>query len=500
MSKKLYKSFGYKAVEIVVHTLLSLLLIPILLNYWDLEVYGSWIAIYAFYNLLQVIEFGHSVYVGNEINRIVHAQLEEAKIVLGSALRANFLIGLIQLAIIFAMYYFGLFSFVLDKSIDDKEVALVLGILFLYKMVIGTYRGLIIKIVNPFGFIYKSFQFSFTEKILEFGILTSVAVAGFSLIELAILWFCVKLVYSVIILRELKNLMPEFFPWWKYGDFKIGIKNLKNSLSYGASNFLNRLGNDGIVLIISAFVGTTFLPLFTATRTIINFGLKLSDFFLNPLAPEVINLHVQKKQAKILDIFKSYWFVSSGLLIIGFTVSLFFIEHIFEFWTGGKLEFSMALYCSLAVILLVQNYGIMITTFFTCINKTTIVLRTSVMRMALFFLIAFLFKNYELYGVLLGLFLSELIVAGVYLPYNMFREFDLTGSEKLKYMVNLLTVLCVAYLYYAIFQEKPIWHVVVSCVPILLLLAYQYTLISQESVGLVYRKFSNLSIFAAKKK
>ena len=95
MIKSLFKSFGYKTVQTVVLTLYSFLLIPILLNYWELKVYGAWIALFTIFNLIQVIEFGHATYIGNQFNAIVKENTEKAKIVLGSALRANFLTGFI---------------------------------------------------------------------------------------------------------------------------------------------------------------------------------------------------------------------------------------------------------------------------------------------------------------------------------------------------------------------------------------------------------------------
>ncbi|MCP4970938.1 MAG: hypothetical protein GY932_10130, partial [Arcobacter sp.] len=149
MSRKLFKSFGYKAVHIIVLVLYSLLLIPILLNYWDLKVYGAWIALYAFFNLIQVLEFGHGTFVGNEFNRIVHTQVDKAKALLGSALRANLIVGFFEIIIIFIIYQFGFLRYLLDSDIDDREVAIVLSILFFYRIIMGSFRGIIVRILNP---------------------------------------------------------------------------------------------------------------------------------------------------------------------------------------------------------------------------------------------------------------------------------------------------------------------------------------------------------------
>ncbi|MCP4971101.1 MAG: hypothetical protein GY932_10955, partial [Arcobacter sp.] len=324
------------------------------------------------------------------------------------------------------------------------------------------------------------------------------AIFGATLIQLAILWFVIKFIYSVIVLIQLKKTLPEYYPWWKYGNFTIGFKNLKKSLSYSTSNFLDRLGNDGIVLVVSVLVGTSFLPLFSATRTIVNLGLKVSDFFLAPLVPEIINFYAKDKKTKILDIFRSYWFVTSVVLIGGFAISLFFIEELFHFWTHNKLQFSLELFSALVVIFLIQNYSKALIKFLTGINKTKIVLLTSIFRISVFFIIVFIFQKQQLYGVLLGLFISELVIASIWLPFNSFKIFSFNIIEKTNFLINLFTVLCFGILLYCNYLKADLWLLILLFIPIVLLTSYQYVLISKDMRRTIFRSLKKLSTFASK--
>lgn len=479
MSKKLEKSFVYKAVHITVLMLYNLLLIPVLLKFWDLQVYGAWIALYVVFNLLQVFELGHSTYVGNEINRIVHEDKDKAQYILGSAVRANFVVSGLQPLIVWIIYKLGLLSFFLDDNIDQQEVINVLLILFAYRLLIGSARSLIQKVLNPFGLIYKFFQYSILETILEFVVLVVAAFTKISLLELALLWFIVKFVYSIFVLIDLKRVLPLFFPWWRTGDFKRGFKDMYVSFSYAASNFLDRLGNDGIVLLVSAFMGTTFLPLFTATRTIVNFGLKLSDFFLTPLAPEMINLYSKAKTGLIENIIKAYWFVSSAILITGFVGSLFVIEWLFGIWTKGKLEFSMELYCFLAFIFLVKNYGKVLVVFFTSINKTRIVLITTLIRIFVIYAFAFAFMQWKIDAILWAMLLAEVAVVTFWLPVFSIRIFNIHGFNRLKFFVNLIIALLVGLFFYLYINSNELLSILTLAV-ILLLLYNQYIMISKS--------------------
>jgi O-antigen/teichoic acid export membrane protein len=478
MSKKLEKSFLYKALHIGVLMLYNLLLIPALLKFWDLQVYGVWIALYVVFNLIKVFELGHSTYVGNEFNRIVHTEEQEARNILGSAVRANFVVGLLQPLTVWLIYKVGLLSVFLDDNIDQQEVTSVLLILFAYRLTFGALRSLIQKILNPFGLIYKMFQYSILETVVEFCVLVVAAFGEISLVELALLWFAVKAVMSMAIFYDIKRILPQFFPWWQYGNLKTGLKDMKISFNYAVSNFLDRLGNDGIVLLVSAFVGTTYLPLFTATRTIVNFGLKISDFFLTPLAPEMINLYSLAKTALIKNIFRAYWFFSSILLILGFASSLFFIEWLFTLWTNNKLDFSMELYCFLAFIFLVKNYGKVLVVFFTSINKTRVILWTTIMRIVVLYGLTFVLSDRGITAILLAMFLAELVVVTVWLPIFSLRLFKIQGVERLNFFNNLITALLVGAYFYLFINEYYIASVVTIAVALALLFR-QYKLISE---------------------
>ncbi|MCT8341118.1 hypothetical protein MG296_13715 [Flavobacteriaceae bacterium TK19130] len=500
MAKKLYKSFGYKAIQIVVLTLYSILLIPILLNFWDLEVYGAWIAIYAFFNLIQVLELGHSMYVGNEFNFIVHNDSKAAKRVLGSALRGNILIGGLQLVVVAFLYVTGLFDYILDAEVSSFEAATVLGVLFLYRMTMGSFRGLVVKALNPFGLIYKAFQFNLIEKILEFGVLCSAAFLDLSLLQLAIVWFVVKFAYSSIVLFQIRNLLPEFYPWWRYGSFKHGFQNVRKSFAFVGSNFLDRLGNDGIVLVVSALMGSTFLPLFSATRTIVNFGLKLSDFFLAPLAPEMINLYAKKRKKQLMEIFKGYWLMTGGILMLGFTLSLFFIEPLFTLWTNDTLQFSMLLYCALIIIFLVQNHGKVLYSFFMGINRTRLVLMTSLLRILLFFGVVLSFQEYGLNAVLGALFVAELIIAGAWLPIATYKEFEVSNRQKIFLYNNLISVLLLALLYGLFLMDSNLIFLIAIYLIIIILQGIQFYQISADSRRKLAKNFQKLVTFARKGK
>ncbi len=483
MYKQLYKSYGYKAIEIVTVVCYSFLLIPILLNFWSKEVYGSWIAILSIFNILQIFEQGHATYVGNKINRIVNTKFSKGQQILASAIKVNFIVCLLEMLILLIIYKSGLLHYFLDDSINDNTVALILFIMMMYRLFIGSYRGIVVKTLNPFGLIYKSYQFSLTEIILDFFVLVFAAFKGISLIELAILWAFVKSFYSLIILYKLKQLLPDFFPWWKNGSFRVGFHNFRESLYFTFSNFLEKIGNDGVVLFVSAFLGTTYLPLFVATKTLVNFGARVSDLIISPLAPIMINLFSKNQKNKILDIFRSYWFITSVILIFGFISSLYFVEDFFKIWTRGKLDFNLLLYSGLIFILLIQNHGQVLDVFFTGLNKKRVVVVGSLLKALVLIAFYFFYKEIvTLRGILRGLIAAELIVAVFWLPLSVFRIFNLSIFQKVSFYLNLCAVFYVGIFLYlnGVYKNIGLLLFILS-LPLPILIYLQYSLIQKNT-------------------
>ncbi len=479
---RLYKSFGYKAVQIVGFTFYSMLLIPLLIRFWDIKTYGAWIAIYAMYNLIQTVEFGHNTYAGNAFNSLVNTDVEKAKEVIGSAFRVNILAGLLQMSIILIAYLIGAFKFFIQSDLSEGEIALVLFVLFLYRFLIGSYRGLLIKMLNPFGFIYKSYQFALIERAIEFTILVTAAVTGISLLETAILWFAVKSVFSISVLRFIQKALPEYFPWWQKGSFSIGLVNFKKSFAFISSSFLDRSASEGLVLLISVLLGSTFLPLFIATRTLVNFGGKVTEVFLGPITPELINLYANKQKDNLISIIRSYWFFSGLILTVGFASTVWIVEPIFDFWTSKRLDFRPMLYLGLATILIIQNYGSILYAFLMGINKTKTVFLIALVRAIMLLLGVYFFYRMGIKGILLAIFIAEFFRSFIWLPYYYAKELSIQILNKGPIWLNLLNIGSVILFFYLYFKDYQWYWLTINMVLIVVVFLFYFRHISPQTV------------------
>lgn len=490
MTNKLSKSISYKALQTVGFTVYSLLLIPLLIKFWGTETYGSWIAIYALYNLIQVVEFGHNTYVGNAFNALVHTNNNEAKGLIASAFKINILSGIIQFSAVFVIYKLGAFGYFIEGDLPQSDMLIVLLILFLYRLLIGSYRGILVKMLNPFGYIYKSYQFSMIERFIEFVVLVLAAVKGISLVNMALLWLISKSIYSLGILWYLKKLLPDYFPWWQGGSLTLGWKNYKKSFAYIGSSLLDRMASDGVILMISVLLGATYLPLFIAIRTLVNFGTKLSEVFLGPISPELINLHAKGLKDRLVQVMGYYWLITGGLLVVGFMISVWFVEPVFEFWTNGRLDFRPLVYYGLIVVVITQNMGSILNAFLKGINRTKTVFYTALIRTAMIMIGIYLFYTMSIKGVILAMGIAEFFKSVIWLPYWCAK--DLPASFKnfgMLYLNPLLVGLSILF-FYLEFEEVPAWMLFALIGLIVVLLNWQFRKMSPAALRLLKRKFN----------
>lgn len=477
-------------------TLYSLMLIPLLIRYWDTATYGSWIAIYALYNLVQVVEFGHNTYIGNAFNAFVNTDKNKAREILGSAFKVNILAGLLQMALLFVIYSLGAFGLFIKSDLPERDILIILFLLFLYRILIGSYRGLLIKILNPFGYIYKSYQFSLVERFIEFIVLTSAAFSGISLINLALLWFVTKSLYSIGILVYIKRLLPAYFPWWRHGSFALGFKNFLQSTAYMISTFMNRVVSDGVLLIMSPLMGTEFLPVFVATRSIVNFSVKVGDIILSPLGPEMINHYANKFYDKLMRIFSYYWSITGSILVIGFAVSIFLIEPIFEIWTGDRLKFRPILFFGLVVAAVLRNYGAVLYTFLMGINKSKIVLVTTFLRSATLVLGIYLLYPFGVKGLVISFIASEFITSIIYLPVCYVQTMNYQVNNSISFWINPAVAFALGLFFYLDQTEASALWLIVVCLFIVLLLYLQYKSIAKTArakLSSLWQRFKNVS-------
>ncbi|MEO5995913.1 MAG: hypothetical protein ABIN89_04280, partial [Chitinophagaceae bacterium] len=87
-------------VRILVTIVSQLVIVPIYLSHWNVEVYGIWIAIQALISLISMVDFGHQTFLHFEFLRFGNDNREMLRKNLWSGAALGFIISLAQILVI----------------------------------------------------------------------------------------------------------------------------------------------------------------------------------------------------------------------------------------------------------------------------------------------------------------------------------------------------------------------------------------------------------------
>ena len=96
MIARLKKSFKAQGFNYIIDIIKTILLVPFFLSNWGLETYGNYLSCLSFLALLMSFDNGFGIYVSNEYNLLFHKDVNKARHLISSALKAVILSSIIQ--------------------------------------------------------------------------------------------------------------------------------------------------------------------------------------------------------------------------------------------------------------------------------------------------------------------------------------------------------------------------------------------------------------------
>ncbi|MDX1408796.1 MAG: hypothetical protein R3330_11700, partial [Saprospiraceae bacterium] len=409
-----------KSIQFIVYFANRILLVPVFLIYWGAEKYGVWITLFSIYNLLLAIDAGHCQYISNEFNKCFHTEKEKAKSLLGSGVRIIYLSGLLQLILISAVLLLGgmdlLFA---ETAIEPTSIYKGIIALLIYRMCIGSLKGMILRIIYPTGRIDRALHIGTGEKIIEVGVL---AVGGFAQLEVhevCYLFAVTKGMYAIWMLILLRRWLPEFFPWWRRGTVREGLRNYFLSMALTVNHFVEKVTTDGLNILVSGILGPLLVPVLTTTRTIAALATRITIIILTPLQPELTRYHVTNQLHKVIESIKANWFLTGIVLNAPFILLAYVIQPLYAIWTGGEIEFDASLYIATVISVLLLNYGAGYIYYLRAINHIRGLMTITFIRSGLLLVSSILLvREMGLVGVGVALLLTELVTA-IVLPEHI---------------------------------------------------------------------------------
>ena len=461
IQQRAFKNSYVGFISFLVTMLQAFISVPILLNLWGSETYGVWLALFAGFTLFQSVDYGHINYLGNEMNLLYHKDKKELKNILSSSFRVAGFIGSFEILVAVVLILSGQLGSVFGISTDlfsQNLIATSLLVLIANWVIIGSYGGILHRLLIPAGFYYQSQWWIILFRLCQFFSVIIVASLGGSILSVCVVYALVQLSAYLMMFLYIRKKIPEFFPWWGEGNWFTAFKNLKKSLLLTVTGFTQQISNNGVILFIANMISTSVVPAFSTLRTITNSTASITNILIQSVYPEIARYHVKREINKLNSVFNSHWFFSGLIVNMGMLTILPLVDQIYFLWTKGILAFDLSLFILLVASISLLNFGSGYYYYLVVINslvsQTTItILRAVVVFGAGFFLI----NIYGLIGIGGSIVLSE-IICSVFLPaYFIKKEYSKIGATfEMKYfLIALLPPIIVLILtFITIFTEE----------------------------------------------
>ena len=394
----------------IVNFLQSILIVPIILSYWGTIKYGNWLALFAGFTLLQTLDLGHQNYIANEINVLYHRNKSEMQKVLSSSLLIAWLIGFLEILITLFIIISGSLSIFLGLNAAEFELPYALISLVIMWFIFGSVSGILIRLLVPVGKYYELQWISIIIKLVQFLALLFIVLLNDSILTAAITYSVAQSILTIFTLLYLKETLPEFYPWWLGGSFKLAITNFIKSLALTFNIIIQQLSINGLILFVSNFYQVIKIPVFTTIRTLTNTAGNFTGIIISSVNPDIVKYYSKGEDRKLFLSLTTNLFLSGVIVNTALVLSLFFIEPLYNILTKNELTFNISLFLFLSAGVSFSNFGIGFVNYFFGVNKLKQFTYINVSKSLSLFIIAYLLVgNNDLVTVGLSVAVSEFI-------------------------------------------------------------------------------------------
>ena len=392
----------------------QLVSVPICLKYWGKESYGSWLALYASFMLVRSLDSGFVAYVGNKLNYLYHQDQKALCEHLASSLVGIAIISTLQLSIGLGAIFsdrIGLLLGINSNSAFDYHSSLALLVLIGTWVLSGSYLGIVHRLQIPAGLMYQAAWWAMGFQVSQFSGVILAAVLHFDMLQASLLFAFIQFSIYLASAIYIRIKLPTYYPWWRNGKLRTGIKDLRSSILLMVTNVIQQGVGNGTIILISALSGAASIPIFTTVRTLANLWTNVTNVLTSPLLPEIVRFHATGEGQKLVTISKVYWVIVGSIVNIGVLVSYPLIEPLYVHWTAHTVTLDKSLLGLLLASVVLANVGGLIALYLNGINRLGIVLSVSIIRgISILAVGTGLFFHFGLAGFGMGILAGELLV------------------------------------------------------------------------------------------
>jgi O-antigen/teichoic acid export membrane protein len=322
----------------VVNIVIQLLGIPILLKYWGVNYYGEWLILFTIPGYIGISDIGLGSTATAEMSMLVaDEKREEAAVILKNTFWFILSIGSIPFILLFISNFFVSWYQILHLStITQKDFNIAFSLLILY-----VYLSLFLTL--PLGFyrvekIYHRERYISTAfRALEFLTFLGVVLRGGGIVEAALTFLIIRVIYFAFVIFDLKRQ----FAWFELTPVRFDFSKIKHLIKPSLAMMVVYLGQNlliqGMTTIVGIKLGSEKVVIFNTTRTLMNFAKQGTSIVNLSLYSEFSYAFGMNDKNLLKRLFIRGQQLNIFLTVVS-VIGLFFTgSFIMSFWTKGKI-------------------------------------------------------------------------------------------------------------------------------------------------------------------
>lgn len=413
--------------ELILSTIYQILLIPLMIYSWGIQLYGVWIFLVSIPYTLSTLNIDISEGVSQQL--ILNKNKKDKYL---NELFSNSLICTLINCLIFYSFYSSLYSFFgsnfetlkIFNNSDLNLIIILIAFWYCIELIIkNIHAGISINgSLNIVTYLDAYFRFIPGILIAFLGLISkNLLFAALILIFFSI----IKLLISIFFLKKLTSLKIKFST--------VRFQIIKKIYLISKSYYLNSLSNSfylsGFNFIIGVFYSAEILSMFYSLNTLFRWSIsKLTGVFLLTLRFEYANFFSQKLYSKIKELFLFQLRFLFIILFLYLVFCIFFGEYFYNLFTLNVYKDFKTLMIVLVIENIIYIFSNTYLIFLKSLNRFfQVSILDVILSVILFFLILIISKNQiNLVYLIYILIIRSLILLffNRYVVLKMFKNFD----------------------------------------------------------------------------
>jgi len=401
----------------------QIVLVPLCLWVWGVQLYGEWLALYAMIAYLSILDFGMQMYVVNRLNQCYSVnRLSDYNRILHSAL-----VLYLSIAVVAGIFISGFIVSVpieqwLNFDLMDHSVAAVVAILLAVQLIFSIPQGLILGLYRTFGEFPRGATIRNIQQILIFGLMALTLLLGGNVVHVAAIQLIPLAGVTAFVLSDIRRRRPEIKIGFKEADWSLAVTFLGPSLLFFLIQISGVVTIQGSMLVVSTLAGSAYVAVFAVHRTLANFVRQIVGALTNALWPELTSLEAMGDYYRLRDVHRLFVKVSFAICVFAGIWLHFVGRDIISLWTRDRISFDQQLFDVFLLYLILQAPWLASSVFPAAFNQhrnlAVCYIVSSVLGLTLSVL---LFRFFGIAGVAMGVLIADLLVCGWIVPFQTCR-------------------------------------------------------------------------------